>query len=70
MLFHAVRVYLLTMQVMHAYYCQFPLYLGAVHRYYESRRRLFNDSKLERRDQVLRNAITTRRRGFQKRVRI
>ena len=45
--------------VLRAYiYVNFPLYLGTVHRYYESRRRIFNDSKPERQDQSAKNAIT------------
>ena len=39
---------------------------GATHQYYESRRRLFNDSKVSRTDQVLKNKVANKRKGFRK----
>ena len=44
------------------------LLIGAVHRYYESRRRLFNDSQPNRVPIVERNKKNAKKKAFQKRV--
>ena len=43
-------------------------HIGAVYRYYESRRRVFNDSKPSRKDQVAKNNRQRRNRMAQKNV--
>ena len=43
--------------------------LGAVHRYYESRRRLFNDSQPQRREKATQVKRTSQKRKLQQRVR-
>ena len=42
--------------------------LGAVHRFYESRRILFNDAKPSRQQQVLKNSLLIKMKGYQKRI--
>lgn len=44
------------------------LLIGAVYRYYESRRRIFNDSQPCRRDKVLQVQENTRKKDRQKKV--
>ena len=42
--------------------------LGGVHRFYESRRRIFNDSRPDRQERVKLNLSLKKKRGYQKRV--
>ena len=41
---------------------------GAVHRYYESRRRIFNDSLPSRANQVAKNKLISKKKGYRRRV--
>ena len=43
-------------------------YLGGVHHFYESRRRMFNDSRPDRQERVKLNQSLKKKRGYQKRV--
>ena len=43
---------------------------GAIHRYYESRRRLFNDSRPVRRDKAAATKVRSRKQSLRKKVRI
>ena len=46
------------------------LYVGAIHRYYESRRRLFNDEQPSRREAARETKSKSRKTAFRKQVRV
>ncbi len=45
------------------------LYPGATHRFYESRRRLFNDSRPQRKEPALKAKLAAKRKEVRRRVR-
>ena len=44
------------------------MYIEAVHRYYESRRRIFNDDKPERKEKAMKSKKDSRKKGRRKKV--
>ena len=48
--------------------CTFLLFLASIHRYYESRRRIYNDSLPHKIEKVAENKRKAKKKGYQDRV--